>query len=511
MPRRYSQNTTLAPIPSNSTVGLMKRREFLKSTAVSAVVMILSGGLESTARAVQSGTRRPNFIVILADDMGYGEPSCYGFGNEPGTFGHQRFATPNLDKMASEGMTFTDFHVCSPVCTPSRAGLLTGRYPQRSGLIEHIPTIHGTPRSNWGIQRREITLPELLQRSGYKTAMFGKWHLGHLPKHNPVNHGFDEFRGFLNGFNDFNNRIGIDGKLDWYHGAELFREDGYTTHLITKHAVKFLKENGNDPFFLYVAHPAPHFPFQGPDDAPFFEEGKRGPNRDLWESTTGNRARKTMVAELDKGVGRIIETVKQLDLAEDTFVFFFSDNGADEWGWNGPLNGYKKLTTKSGNGVMGKATMWDGGTRVPAIALWPGKIKAGAVSDQLAINLDLLPTILELANVKPPADHKLDGVSIKRVLLGNEAETTRTLYWDFERFIGLSPKGQQAMRRGPWKLSVNALGHDGIGLYNLDEDIAERNNLVDQYPDRAEKMFAELEVWRNEVNIGASSQPQTGP
>ena len=480
------------------------------SWGVSVVAAMLPGCLESTEQGKKVTRRRPNFIIILADDMGYGEPSCYGFDNEPGTFGYERFVTPNLDKMASEGMKFTDFQVCCPVCTPSRVGLLTGRYPQRSGLVEHIPIATNQHQdSNWGLQPQEITFVELLQNNGYKTAIFGKWHLGHLPKYNPVNHGFDEFWGFLNGYNDFHSRVCADGKPDWYHGTEPVKEDGYTTHLITKHAVDFLKENKDNPFCMYVPHPAPHFPFQGPYDEPVFDEGKKGSNRDIWEPTTGNRARKEMITELDKSIGKIIETVNELGLAEDTFIFFYSDNGADEWGWNGPLNGFRKSApTNPCNGVMGKATMWDGGTRTPAIAFWPGKIKTGTACNEMVINLDLMPTMLELAQVNLPADHKFDGVSIKNVLLEDESLGQRTFFWDFERFTPPSPKGQQAIRKGPWKLSVNAMGQDGVGLYNLDDDIGEENNLADKYPKRTRAMLNELETWRKDVKVGATVQPR---
>lgn len=418
--------------------------------------------------------RPPNIIVIMADDLGYGDISTNG----------GWIQTPNLDQLASEGMRFTDFHSSGPVCSPTRAGLLTGRYQQRAGLESVIYAVPGRNRHH-GLHTEEVTFAELLRDAGYKTAVFGKWHLGYLEKYNPVLHGFDEFRGYVSGNVDYISHVDGAGFFDWWDGDQKKEEEGYVTHLITEHAVRFIEENKDRPFLLYLPHEAPHYPYQGPNDPPIREVGKN--NRENRDPARVKRAYREMVEEMDKGIGRVLETIRQLDLAENTFVFFLSDNGALEYGSNGDLRGYK-------------GSLWEGGHRVPAIGWWPGHIRAGSTTNVTAISIDLMPTMLELANANAPEGHRLDGTSLLPALLWEQELSPRVLYWQYE--------GQATVRKGMWKLTDNVKGQEGIALYNLADDPGETKNLAAVYPERVQELKSALEMWRADVEKGATIQPE---
>ncbi len=454
----------------------MKPTSTLRSAKFSVCMLGLAAAI-----AISAAERRPNIVIILADDMGYADLSC---------FGGDRYQTPHLDALAKSGLRFTDFHSNGAVCSPTRAALLTGRYQQRSGVTE---VVFADPklgkRDDHGLKPTEITFSRLLKNAGYRTALMGKWHLGYAPKFNPVHHGFDEFRGYVSGNVDFHAHVDQAGFADWWHNLELRDEPGYTTHLITKHGVRFIEENKDRPFCLYLAHEAPHAPYQGPKDPPV-----RGPN--AGQAVAGaeiQRAYREMVQEMDRGAGEIVATLQRLGLAENTLVFFFSDNGGTREGNNGPLHGTK------GN-------VWEGGHRVPAIAAWPGKIKPGTVTDQTAIGMDLLPTMLELAGARPPAGHRFDGTSLTGLLFNGQPLPPRTLFWGYnERY---------AVRQGPWKLVVNQPGEGepkgkkkagstdavAVGLFNLEKDIGEKNNLARQHPERVRELQAALAAWKQDVN-----------
>jgi arylsulfatase A len=422
-------------------------------------------------------TSPPNIVVIMADDMGYADLSCYG---------NDRYTTPHIDALAREGLRFTDYHSNGAVCSPTRAALMTGRYQQRSGVDE---VVYADPalgkRDDHGLQPTEITFAKLLGAAGYRTGLMGKWHLGYAPKFNPRNHGFDEFRGYLSGNVDFHSHIDQANFTDWWHDRELTAEPGYTTHLITRHAVRFIEENRARPFCLYVAHEAPHAPYQGPHDPPV-----RGPSKQPAIKTSEiPRAYREMVQEMDTGVGEIIATLRRLGLAENTFVFFCSDNGGTREANNGPLTGHK-------------STLWEGGHRVPAIAWWPGKIKPGTTT-QTTLTMDLLPTMLDLAHVPAPRDHTLDGVSLAALLLKGRPLPARTVFWGYmERY---------AVRKGPWKLLVNQARADAIkgkkkaegapasALFNLDDDLGEKTDLAAREPARVAQLEAALMDWRKDV------------
>jgi len=419
---------------------------------------------------------RPNIIVILADDMGYGDASCYG---------NTEHKTPNLDRLAERGMRFTDFHSSGPVCSPTRAGLLTGRYQQRAGIPG---VINADPKVNrhHGLHRKEITFAELLKSAGYATGVFGKWHLGYHKRFNPLHHGFDRFRGYVSGNIDYISHVDRMGIYDWWDGMKLVKEEGYSTHLITRHALSFIDANKDKPFCLYVAHEAVHSPYQGPGDKPVRAVGKKripGAARKDVEAAYGE-----MLAAMDKGVGEIVARLKKHGLERKTLLLFVSDNGANRRGSNGKLRGFK-------------GSVWEGGHRVPAIAYWPGRIKPGSVCTATAITIDIMPTMLALAGVKTPKSHRLDGVNLLPVLTGAGKLPQRTLFWEF--------RNKAAVRKGPWKLVVGERGLKGQpALFNLSESPAEKQNLAAEHPKRVAQLLAELQTWRKDVTSGATQQPE---
>ncbi len=422
----------------------------------------------------------PNFVIILADDMGYGDAGCYG-----GT----AFPTPAIDRLAAEGLRFTDFHSNGTVCSPTRAALLTGRYQQRAGIGG---VVYADPKRNrhHGLHTVETTFAELLKTRGYKTAVFGKWHLGYERKYNPVRHGFDEFRGYVSGNVDFVAHIDGQGFFDWWRGAELDRDDqGYVTRLITRYTVDFISRSKDQPFCVYVAHQAPHFPYQGPNDPPVRREGQPGQVGSLWNDREPEHMRSAyveMMAELDRSVGEITASLDRFDLSRRTFVFFFSDNGAAGPGSCAPLRGRK-------------GSLWEGGHRVPAIARWTGKIQAGAVTGATAVGIDLMPTLLELVGIEAPTTRPLDGVSLVPVLLRRESLPPRQLFWHY--------RSTAAVREGVWKLLVDEK-KNAARLYRLDQDLAEKHDLAASYPERVRTMGASLAAWRRRVTDGATEQPR---
>ncbi|MGZ0172629.1 MAG: sulfatase-like hydrolase/transferase [Planctomycetales bacterium] len=414
--------------------------------------------------ACPAAESRPNIIVILADDLGYGDSSLFdGW-----------VKTPQIERLASEGLTFTDFHTNSSVCSPTRAAFLTGRYQQRVGIIDVIARHLDTP----GLETTQLTIPRLMKQNEYRTALFGKWHLGTELKHNPIHHGFDEFVGYLNGAADYHNH------RDWYNGLERTDIKGYTTHLITDHSVRFIKENKANPFFLYVSHEAVHLPFQTPADTVEKRSRKKLTSKEMWDPKRIRPKYKIMLEEMDKGIGQILDTVRSEGMAENTLVFFFSDNGAiGAGGSNKPFRG-------------SKFSNYEGGHRVPAVAWWPGKIAAGTTTDATTMAMDLLPTIMDFTAITVPETRRLDGTSMAELILNKADFPDRQLFWGYE------PKLGTAMRHGHWKMQTKG---DVVELYDLRKDIKETTNVADKFPKRNEEMKAAIEKWKLEVS------PQSAP
>jgi arylsulfatase A len=433
----------------------MNRRGFIRAVGLGAAGLALSPAITSGAAG---GVQKPNVIIILADDLGNADTDIFkGW-----------IKTPRIKRMSTEGLTFTDFHSNSSVCSPTRAALLTGRYQQRVGIVDVMAGHLDTP----SLSPKELTLSRLMKQGGYRTAIFGKWHLGLEPENNPVKHGFDEFRGYLDGCIDYHKH-----KTSWHNGLKLEDQEGYTTHLITSNSVDFIKRNKDKPFFLYVSHESVHLPYHTPADTE--ADRKPVPKNMRWNRERIRPKYKIMVEELDKGVGEILDTLKECKIEKNTFVFFFSDNGAVGFGSNAPYRG-------------GKFSHYEGGHRAGAIAWMPGRIKSGTTTNALTVGMDLLPTITDLAGIKVPPSRKLDGKSMKDLIF-NGAD-----FPDRKIFFGYEPKLGTALRDGPWKMIVKK---GKAQLYDLRTDIGERTNIIDEHPKRAKEMQAAIKTWADEMQV----------
>jgi len=394
----------------------------------------------------------PNIIIIFTDDQGYADAGC---------FGAEGFETPHLDKLASEGVRFTDFYVPATVCTPSRAGLLTGKYPKRVGLHEAVLF----PYSENGLSPEEYTMAEMLQNKGYTTACIGKWHLGHKEKFMPNSQGFDYFFGVPYS-NDMDNyyykRQDFQSPpLPLYRNRELIEEgpdQSYLTKRYTEEAIGQIKDHKDQPFFIYLAHNMPHLPLHA--SPAFLGKSEKGLYGDV-------------IMELDWSVGEIVKTLKEEGIYDHTLFIFTSDNGP-RVGSAKPLRGLKAET-------------WEGGQRVPCIMAWPDVIPAGKVCKELVSTLDLYPTFAEFTGSEIPDYLSLDGTDIGELL--QDPENTRLP----ERpFYFYARNGEaEAVRLGKWKLHIKkSIGWDAgekgvfpVSLYNLHKDVEEQNNVADQYPD----------------------------
>lgn len=421
---------------------------------------------------------RPNIVFILADDFGYGDLGCMGCPD---------IQTPNIDRIAAEGVKFTDFYANAPVCTPTRTGFMTGRWQQRCGLefafgyqVEQFRRVKGewVPEKDihaLGLPLNEITLAQKHKAAGYATGAFGKWHLGFKDEYNPVKRGFDEYFGELLGHADYYKHTYYDGTYALRDGLEPVKRDGYFTDLINERAAKFIRDHKAAPFFMYVPHLAVHAPFEAPD----------APETPMVTKETmhhGSRAiYKAMVERIDKGVGMILDELEKNGLADNTLVVFSSDNGGERYSRNLPLFHHK-------------ATVWEGGIRVPCVMRWPAKLPKGKVTAQMAITMDLHATFAEIAGAKTPLEKPLDGLNLIPLLTSDAQPVERTFFWRIDR----SNRKQKAVRHGKWKY-VND-GNTMDLLFNLEADIGERVNLGYQHPDILEDLKAKLKAWETEMD-----------
>lgn len=440
-----------------------------------------------------AGEELPNVVVIFTDDQGYADVGFYGA---------EGFETPNLDRMAREGTRFTDFYVAQATCTPSRAALLTGTYPNRIGL----PRVIG-PAARHGLNADEMTLADLVKQQGYATAMFGKWHLGHHPEFLPTRHGFDEFFGI-----PYSNDM-------WPHhpthahrypalplieGDEVLKPDvtaeeqeQFTTWF-TERAVDFIERNREGLFLLYLAHPQPHVPL-------FVSEKFRGKSeRGLFGD---------VIMEIDWSVGQILDALDKHDLGDRTLVIFTSDNGpwlsyGDHAGSADPLR-------------EGKATSWEGGMRVPCIMRWPGQIPAGRILQTPTMTIDILPTVAEVIGADLP-DHPIDGKSIWPLISGQPGAKS-----PHEAYFHYANEELQAVRSGRWKLYFPreyrtlagepggtggvpvpyAQAQAGLELYDVQQDWSETNNVADQYPDVVRRLEKLADEARKDIGDSLTNQP----
>ncbi len=422
----------------------------------------------------------------MADDLGYGDTSTYGGWID----------TPNLTRLAAQGMRLLDFHTSGNVCTPTRAGLLTGRYQQRAGLAAVIYAAERLPTHFDGLGSEQYTLAEALRDAGYATAIFGKWHLGYQAEHNPTQHGFDTFRGFISGNVDYQSHVDAQARSDWWQGAVLEPEEGYLTELVTDHAVRFIEEQKERPFFLYVPHHAPHYPFQGPRDPVLrtvggtFEHVSSVPDR--------QRAYREMVEAMDRGLGAILDALEAQGLRDNTLVWFFSDNGARAEGSNAPLRGFK-------------GSDWEGGHRVPSVVSFPTQVPPGTESSVLTSTLDVMATVLGLAGASADPELPLDGLDLRDVLRGGSGPAERQLFWGGD---GYGWNGA-AMREGRWKLFLDSPGRRSgpqndpgpPQLYDLAVDLGEQTDLAAEHPVRVARMLEELYRWSEEVGSPNPTRP----
>jgi len=408
-------------------------------------------------------TERPlNVVVVFTDDQGYGDLSSAG---------HPTIHTPHIDALAANGVKLTQFYVASPVCSPSRAALLTGSYPKRVGMHEHVIF----PQYDYGLHTDEVTIADMLRDRGYATGCFGKWHLGHRPGLMPLDQGFDEYYGvpYSNDMSQFHRNANTKYKfrLPLMRGNDVIEWEP-DQHLLTKNttaeAVRFIDEHADEPFFVYVPHSMPHIPIYASPD--FEGKSPRGLYGDVIE-------------EIDWSVGQLVAALERNGVLDNTLVIFCTDNGPwlqfkGEGGSAGPLRG-------------GKGSNWEGGQRVPFIAQWPARISPSTVSRELATTMDLLPTIAALTGTALP-DAKIDGHDITPLLL-EEAATSPT-----RSFVYYKSTGELAgVRRGPWKLLLE----DGQ-LFHLEHDISEKRNMAKKHPDivtelRALAQTLDLEITAN--------------
>ena len=446
-------------------------RQFWKQVGLALLALALSGCWE------QKSSQKPNIIFIMIDDLGYGDIGCYG---------SQINNTPNIDKLAKEGILFSDYHSNGAMCTPTRASLITGKYQYRFGE-KFEWAIHGVTDYEDGLPTEGASIAESLKKAGYTTGMYGKWHLGYKPPYLPANHGFDDFIGLGSGDGDHHTHINRWGKEDWWHNDELKMEEGYSTDLITDHSINFIKEHKDEPFFLYVSHLAIHFPWQGPDDPGHREEGKNY-EEDKWgvipDRNNVSQHVKSMIKSIDNGVGKIMKVLKDLNLDDNTLVIFTSDNG----GYTNYQDSHFNISSNAP--LRGQKTdVYEGGHRVPFIARWPKKIKANSKSDATVMTMDMYPTFMEIAKAKTPQNLKLDGISILPNLLNKRALPDRAICWKIGE--------KRAIRKGKWKLCM--VDENEPELFDLSKDIGEANNLAVEHPELVKQLTLEYNDWQEDV------------
>jgi len=422
----------------------------------------------------------PNIIFILIDDLGYGDLGCYGSTiNE----------TPNIDRLAAEGLLFTDYHSNGPMCTPTRAAFLTGLYQHRFGE-KFEGAISGKKDYDDGLPLTAVTIAEVLGNAGYATGMYGKWHLGYHPPFLPADQGFDDFIGLGSGDGDHFTHIDRSGRKDWWHNNELSMEEGYSTNLITDHSIEFIKTHKDKPFFLYVSHLSIHFPWQGPDDPPHRVEG-RDYALDKWgiipDKANISPHVKAMIESIDEGVGKMKQTLEELKLDDNTLVIFTSDNG-------GYINYSDSHFNISSNGPLRgqKTEIYEGGHRVPFLARWPGRIRAGQRSDETVLTMDMFPTFLDVADVERPQNLDLDGRSLVPHLFNGKALPGRAVCWKID--------DERAVRKGKWKLCM--VGENEPELFDLSNDIGEKMNLAADRPSIVQELKSDYENWEEDVTAG---------
>jgi len=433
----------------------IRRRNLLKTLPA----LALAGALP---RALAGKAQQPNIVFILADDLGHADLGVYG---------QTDFRTPHIDQLAAQGLRFTQAYANSAVCSATRFALITGRYQYRlrGGLEEPIAGASDTI----GLPPSHPTLPSLLKKQGYGTALIGKWHLGYLPAFGPLKSGYDSFFGNYGGAIDYFTHkpgVGPQVKEDLYEGEVPVHQIGYYTDLLGARAVDYVRaQQPNRPFLLSLHYTAPHWPWEGPGDEALSREISNIFHYDGGDLATYGR----MVEALDASIGRVLKALDEQGLADNTIVIFTSDNGGERFSKTWPLTGQK-------------TELLEGGIRVPAIVRWPGRIAPGQVSEQVAISMDWLPTLLAAAGGAPDPAYPSDGQNLLPQLLGQAPVQPRTLLWRYKA------NAQRAIRSGNWKY-LRIAGNEF--LFDVVKDQRERANLVQRYPAKFKELKAQWEAW----------------
>jgi len=438
------------------------RRQFVQATGAGSLA-VAGLGFERPSRAQAA---KPNIVFILADDLGYADVSSYG---------QRDYMTPNVDRLALEGLRFMQAYSNSANCSPTRTGLITGRYQMRLAVGLEEPINATTPKAV-GLPPSHPTLPSLLKKAGYGTSLVGKWHLGYLPDFSPLKSGYDNFFGIYSGAADYFNH-GPDAKRSGDEAGQLHEGEvpverhGYMTNLLGDRAVQTIEgyAKSKDPFLLSLHFTAPHWPWEGPDDE---AESKR--IRDIRHRDGGTqKTYAAMVQSLDANIGRVLQALDVQGLAGNTIVIFTSDNGGERFSKIWPFTGMK-------------GELLEGGLRIPAIVRWPGRVAAGAVSEQVMISMDWLPTLLAAAGTAPDAAYPPDGENLVPVLTGAAPAHPRKLFWRFKSV------GQRAVRDGDWKY-LRIAGNEF--LFDVVKDPRERANLRNRYKDIFDRLKRDWETW----------------
>lgn len=459
---------------------MMERRDFLKAISLGAVSLAMQG---HEGRATQSSPKRkPNFVFIFIDDMGWKDLSFMG---------SQYYETPNIDKLAGEGVVFTNAYSNAPNCAPTRACLMSGQYTPRHGIYTVGTSERGqsklrklipTPNKT-NLDSKVVTIPEALKPGGYTSACIGKWHLGGKSPYRPVDRGFDV-------------------AFERNHGGHFNKEGQYLTDRLTDEAIKFIEGNKAGPFFLYLPHHAVHTPIQAKEQ--LIEKYKKKEPTDAHN----NPIYAAMIESVDKNVGRLMAKLDELGLRDNTVVLFFSDNG-------GYANATSMIPLRGSKGML-----YEGGIRVPMIVRWPGVTRPGGVCDVPVIGIDFYPTMLEMAGATQPSGHILDGLSIVPLLRGKGTLNRNAIFWHFPAYLEAynekqwpwrtTPAG--AVRRGDFKL-IEFFEDGKIELYNLKDDIGEKNDLAGTMPDKAEELHRTLIEWRKNVDapVPVEKNPRYDP
>ncbi len=460
---------------------LFATRQNLQTSSKVALLLVSLFSLMFGGDSLQAESQPPNILIITADNLGYGDLACYN-PDSP-------IATPRLNELAHESARLTSFYTASPTCTVSRACLLTGRVPQRHRLTNQLGGLAGN--YGVGLNQSEILIPEVLKKSPtpYSTGCFGKWNIGFAPGSRPTERGFDEFLGHASGNIDYYHHI-YNGKHDLFKGTQEFDADGeYATDLFADAAIDFIKRKSkaDAPWFCYLPFNSPHFPnkknkqpgqkfeWQAPDRA--FEPYEFGP-----DETDPQKRYYAVVTSLDEAIGRVLDSLEAAKVENQTFVFFFSDNGAFrlnreglDVGINSPLR-------------SGGVTCWEGGLRVAAMARWPGKIKAGTIIDEPLWSPDLMVACAQLANTNLPADVVYDGKNPLPTLTQQAKSPHESFYFQYQKHA--------ALRRGEWKI-VREKPTEIWKLFNLNKDLQEKNDVAKQFPEIVHQLVDERKRWED--------------